>query len=97
MEKNKLKCNSCNEIKDIDEFYHNERQYAKSRQFRSGYCKDCSRKRNIKYNEKRKKETIDVEKEAKTILKKLGYVIDDPNNSIHEQFMVRFNKWKKGL
>jgi hypothetical protein len=89
MEKNKLKCNSCNEVKDIDEFYHNERRYNKSRQFRSGYCKDCSRKRYIKYNEKRRGKKIDVEKEAMTILTKLGYDIES-EKPIYIQFKERW-------
>jgi len=85
----KLECNSCGEIKNLDDFYHNEKQYAKSRHFRSGYCKVCSRERNVKYNEKRKEETIDVEKEAKTILKKLGYDTTSPT-PVHIQFKERW-------
>ena len=97
MEKNKLHCSDCKTYKTLDNFFYNERQYSKRRQYHSYLCKDCQRNRNNKYNEKRKEDKIDVEKEGKKILEKIGYVIDDPNNSIHEQFMVRFNKWKKGL
>jgi len=69
----KLECNACKEWKGLDDFYHNEKQYAKSRHYRSGFCKVCARERNVKYNEKRKEDKIDVEKEAKTILSKIGY------------------------
>jgi len=90
MEKLKeIHCTECQVVKPVEEFFHNEKSYSRKRQHYSYLCKECTRVRNIKYNEKRRKDNIDVEKESKTILTKLGYDIES-EKPIYIQFKERW-------
>jgi transposase-like protein len=88
-QENTLHCSDCKTHKTLDNFFYNERQYSKRRHYYSYLCKDCQRNRNNKYNDKRKEGNIDVEKQAKTILTKLGYDIES-DIPVHIQFKERW-------
>jgi len=90
MEKLKeIKCSQCQVTKPVEEFFYNEKSYSKKRGYHSSLCKDCTRKRNVIYNQKRKEDNIDVEKEAMTILTRLGYDIES-EKPIYIQFKERW-------
>lgn len=90
-----LNCNGCNENKPLDEFYLNEKQYAKSRHYRSSRCKICMKKYN---NEKKRIERekkgskTDTQQISDAILTNLGYELNNPEKPVHIQFNERIRE-----
>ena len=88
-----LFCNGCDQYKLLDEFYLNEKQYAKSRHYRSSRCKVCMKSYN---NEKKRIERekndsqMDIKEISDTILTNLGYETDNPEKPVHIQFKERW-------
>jgi len=84
-----IQCSECKDIKSVEEFFYNEKSYSKKRGHYSTLCKDCTRIRNVKYKKQNKEDLLDVEKEAMTILSKLGYDIKS-EKPIYIQFKERW-------
>ena len=88
-----LNCNGCNENKPLDEFYLNEKQYAKSRHYRSSRCKICMKKYNNEKKQierKKKGSQMDIQQISDTILTNLGYETNNPEKPVHIQFKERW-------
>ena len=89
MDTEKIKCNKCNEMKILDEFYYNK-QYAKKRKYRSSMCITCAREYHAEHKRKIKKnkEVISNEDIKDELFQRIGY---DTSKNISEQFLKKYN------
>ena len=93
MRDNELNCTACKEIKNIDEFFYNEKSYGRKRGYRSSLCRDCIKERNKFYKQRERERkttpTLDNQEFVNIMMKNLGY---DTNSEkpVHIQFQERY-------